>query len=105
MAMLSATLVEAVRLFGDVIGWDLTLLLLSVYQLFWPDKLHPTGSTRLKRLMMRPNPGVVAALEAVYKQHDELSRRLLLEHLNGDEPHAWEFELTAEEIDDRRPGD
>lgn len=76
---------------GQTLGWDFVLVAFLVYQLYMPDSLHWSSGTKFKRLMREPHPGVIAALEAVYKQHEVLSRKQLIEQLNGDAPRAFEF--------------
>lgn len=103
--MVSSALVDAFFQFGDVVGWDFALFVTFAYELFWPDRFHWKKSTKLKKMLREPSPGVVAALEAVYKQDDDLSRKQLVEKLNGDTPRAWDFEVSAKEISERPGGD
>lgn len=77
---------------GQTVGWDFLLFIVFTYEIFYPDRLHPFKGTKLKRLLMEPSPGVIAALEAVYEEHEELSRQRLVEELNGDVPRVWDFQ-------------
>lgn len=89
---------------GDMVGWSFLLWVTFLYELFFPDTLHLKSGTKLKQLLREPSPGVIAALEAVYQRHDELSEEKLLEKLNGDAPRAWQFE-SVEDIKKHPGGD
>lgn len=82
---------------GETVGWSFVLMVLFTYQLFMPERFHPGGGTKLQRLMREPNEAVIAALEAVYEQHPRLSKRKLIEILNGDAPRSWDFRVEIDE--------
>jgi len=92
---------DAVIQFGEVIGYDAVLLAVFLYELYWPDKLHPT-QTKLKRLFLKPSPDVLAALEAVYAEHGALSREKLVEILDDESTRKWDFKVEdLNDVEDR----
>lgn len=90
---------------GQKVGWDFLLFVLFTWEVFYPDKLHWAESTKLKTELRKPNTSVIAAIEAVYDNHTDLSREKLVEILNGDKPRAYEFEAEIESIREHPGGD
>lgn len=80
------------------LGPNLAVLALFAYELFWPRWLHPTGGTRLQKLLHEPNPAVAATLEAIADELDAVDDEKVRDWFNGDQPRPSDVKLDSEEI-------
>lgn len=77
-------------------GWAGVLFGTFVYELFFPAWLHPTGGTRLQKLLLQPSPAVVTALEAIAEEMDSLDERAVMELFHEDNLHTYDLKVQRD---------
>jgi hypothetical protein len=76
---------------SESVGWSFILFVVFIYEIYFPRRLHWKGGTRLQHLLMEPSPGVVAALESLAEEVEGVSQRLIVEKLDDNGYHSWQF--------------
>lgn len=70
---------------GELFGWGFVLLIVSVYQLYCPQSIHPHGGTKLQRLLTEIPEPIAVILESLAEEIDKVDEDAVADilHSNG----------------------
>lgn len=69
--------------FGEQFGWNFLFFGFALYELFFPESLHPKGGTRLQTLLRSIPEPIAVILESMAEQINDIDEDAVTEVLDS----------------------